>query len=167
MKTIRLLAAVIFLMVAMSLNSFGYEVLCQSLPTSLTVTDVITPIFTCAIPANAAATGKSLRLTSNLHLGSTGELVGGIYLSGSDFANGFATSEGQEMNFSIIITNTGGTGCRAAGTVIGNSSFAVGPGTGSGLTVPWSSGWNLQVKVDVSSGSVIADGDTFVVEILA
>jgi hypothetical protein len=163
-KTIRLLGAVIFFMVAMSLNSFGYEVLCQGLPTSVSVTDVITPVYSCEIPANAVATGNSLRLTTSLHSGSAGELVGAIYLNGtnSDF-EGFVTSEGEGMNFSILITNTGGTGCTAAGTVIQGGSSDVVHGA---LTVPWSTGWSLQVKVNASSGSIIADGDTFVVEIL-
>jgi hypothetical protein len=166
MKIASRVAAIAFLLVlAGSTQSFAYEVLCQSLPVTKTVTDVITPMFTCAIPANAVAEGKSLRVTSTMHSGSQGELLESLLLNGADAAYAYVTEDGQAMGLSFIITNTGGTT-----EVIGGQSFyPAGTASYSGsanATIPWTSGWTLEISANASSGSVTADGDTFVVEIL-
>ena len=164
-NVIRLLAAVTFFTVVMSLNSFGYSVLCHSLPTSVAVGATIEPLFTCAIPANAVAVGSSLRLTANLHPtnhSSNSYVVfnGNAALSGSALMT-------VEENWSITITNTGGTGVSFGGVFSNASAFVYvwGPQETDAVTVPWSSGWTLEIGVS-SNGSVIVHGDTFTVEIL-
>jgi hypothetical protein len=81
-SSIRFFAVLAFLTVGMSLNSFAYSVLCQSLPVSVSTNNVFKPLFTCAIPANAVPTGKALRITSNLHSASAA-VDGAVFFNGS------------------------------------------------------------------------------------
>jgi hypothetical protein len=171
MKKIRLFAALIFFAAAMPLNSFAYEVLCQSAPTSTTVNATLKPIFTCAIPANAVATGKALRVTTNLHQTGTGtgSLSSVITLNGSLVISNTVKGEGGALNWSFIVTNAGGTACTVAGTATTGGAgitFAFGPGQTGTVTVPWSSGWTLEIEADSTSGTIPVAGDTFVVEII-
>jgi hypothetical protein len=165
MRASRLFVATILFMVAGSLNGFGYSVLCQSLPASVVANDVLKPLFSCAIPANAVASGKSIRVTANLHATTSGTLTSHITLNGSIADANSSTAQNEETSWSFIVTNTGGTGCQIGGTTtVGSDAGAFGPGQTGTVTVPWTSGWTLEIEVSTGTGT--AEGDTFVVEIL-
>jgi hypothetical protein len=87
-------------------------VLCQSLPVTVSTNDVIKPLFTCAIPANAVAVGKALRITANLH-GPSSEVVGSVYFNGGLVAS-YSAPTIAELNWSLVVTNIGGTSFRWA-----------------------------------------------------
>jgi len=167
MKAMRLSATVILFMVAMSLNSFGYSVLCQSLPVSISVNNVYKNLFTCAIPANAVGKGQSIRVTAFLHPVNSGPLYSNLEFNGN-VVDSSSTLISNELGWSFTVTNIGGTGFSIGGTATsGQSIFAFGPQTGSQPAVPWSSGWTLEIMVAYGTGTYYtADGDTFTVEIL-
>ena len=165
-SSIRFFAVLAFFTVAMSLNSFGYSVLCQSLPVSVSAGSQLVTLFTCAIPANAVAKGKSLRMTANLHGNTSAAFTAWVELD-SSLVDAIQAPANSEQNWSLIVTNTGGTGTSFGGTNTTNASaFAVGTlNCGCKPAVPWSTGWNLQILVS-SNGSTVF-GDTFTVEILS
>ncbi len=139
---------------AATLNSFGYSALCQSLPVSVSAGSLIVPLFTCNIPANAVAQAKSLRVTANLHF-INGTVDSYIYFNGGD-----VTGEGNtppvannEQNWTFMVTNIGSTSFSIGGTsAIVSSIFAFGPQSVLHPSVPWSSGWTLQIKVASRNG---------------
>jgi hypothetical protein len=170
MKTAARVLAITFLLIfASGAKSFGYEVLCQSLPVSTTANGVLKPIFTCSIPANAVAEGKGLRITTSMHSGSSGTLTAWVVLNGNTAYANSVTASGEEMAFNFIVTNTGGTGSVVSGTTVSNTSVAAfGPAQTGAVTVHWSSAWTLEIEISNGAGqTVVADGDTFVVEILS
>jgi hypothetical protein len=162
-RSIRLVAAVMFFGAVMSLNSFGYSILCQSAPKSFTTSATIQPMFTCAIPANAVPTGKSLRLTAYLHPGSgpSGNTISSLWLNGTDITFTYGTA--PEQTFNVIISNAGGTSWLLAGTLC-NEGTSCSSTFYQGTSLPWSSGWTLEIGVDGPGN--IAYGDVFIVEIL-
>ncbi len=169
-SSIRLLAALVFFTVGINLNSFGSSVLCQSLPVSVSANYYLKTLFTCNIPANAVATGKSLRVTVNLHSVNSGTsgVVSYLEFNGNEVDATSTPAQSVEQNWSFIVTNTGGTGCSIGGTTTaGSSTLALGPGTVYRPPIPWSSGWTLQIWVSYSTATYYTvDGDTFLVEIL-
>ncbi len=172
MKAMRLFAAITFFTLAMNLHSFGYSVLCQSLPKSQSVSDVFHPLFTCAIPANAVATGKSIRVTVYLHQVPLNNisLDSSLYLNGTAVGLGGATLDNEEQSLTYTITNTGGTGWSIGGVQMNGASSYAAVGTQNCATIPalpWSTGWTLGIWVAWSnSGTTTVLGDIFTVEIL-
>lgn len=79
-----------------------------------------------------------------------------------------SSNPNAEENWSFTITNTGGTGWSIGGFVtLGSSFFVFGPQNCNPATVPWSSGWTLEIGVAAPTGTVVVFGDTFTVEILS
>lgn len=139
--------------------------LCQSVPKSFTATAEYTLLFSCAIPANAVPTGKSLRVTTFFH-GSSAELNSLLYLNGVE-ARGTSGEENDEQGYSFTLINTGGTGFSIGGTQLSFEAEigGIGPQTLTSVpAIPWTTGWTLAVYV---AGSGTAVGDTFIVEIIS
>lgn len=98
-----------FFTVAMSLNSFGSSVLCQSLPVAVSTNNVYRTLFTCAIPANGVGIGKSLRVTVNLHSVTGAPGVGSLLeFNGNEVDSTSTPSQLAEQNWNFIVANTGG-----------------------------------------------------------
>jgi hypothetical protein len=167
----RVLAITFLLILATSANSFGYEVLCQSLPIALNVTPSLVAIYGCEIPANAAASGKSLRVTVNFHPASgTAAVDSFLYFNGNDVASQGNTAPiiNQEQHWEFTVMNTGGTDFTLSGlSAIPGSIYPFGPGNfTSRPAIPWTSGWALDIEVASRSGTITVDGDSFLVEIM-
>jgi hypothetical protein len=163
-SSIRVLAGLTFFAALATATGSASTLLCQTGPVTLTGSDADVTLYTCAIPANAVATGKSIRVTASLD--SSGEVASYVVLNGYD---AFSAEPPDGPSFwQFTIANTGSTtgsfaGIRPETTYSSLGSF--GGQTVSPATLPWSTGWTLEIQVFADTGVPI-DGDLFTVEIL-
>jgi hypothetical protein len=157
-------AAALFALMASS-SAFASTLLCQTGPVTLTGNNNnIQSIYTCAIPANSVPTGKSIRLT--VTLSSPGQIITGIVLNGTTLTDIQTPVGGQTWDF--VLMHTGSTTGSIAGIRPGSSQNTLAPvgyQSVSPATLPWASGWTLEVFVQAATG-VIEEGCSFTVEIL-
>lgn len=160
---LRSFAAVIFVLVGLSLNSSASSLLCQTGPVTINGSAQLVTMYTCAIPANAVASGKSLRITASLWSSS---LVNSyIILNGTGVLSA-APASGAHI-YQFVLARTGTTTGSMGGLMPGASvnTFAPVAIANTGVTLPWGTGWTLQVQVSANTG-VTVFGDLFTVEIL-
>jgi hypothetical protein len=175
MKALRLFAAAIVFMFVISLNSFGYSVLCQSVAKSVTTGEAVVTLVSCAIPANAVGVGKSIRVTASFHSVNGSNMDTSVYFNGNEVFSTLAeTGPNVQHSYSFIVVNDSNSGgWDVGGTETANeTTLAIGPYTSSpGFhgTLPWTTGWTLAFKVAFDCGcnqTFQAQSDIFVVEIL-
>jgi hypothetical protein len=121
-------------------------------------------MYTCTIPANAVPSGKSIRVT--VALGSSGAVLSDLVLNGTGTYDAEPPSGLSFWQFTIA--NNGGTTGSIAGFKPTSAVSQVAPFASQSVspaTLPWASGWTLQIDVLADTG-VTADGDLFTVEIL-
>jgi len=165
-RSMRLLAAMFFI-AAMSSSSFAYRLLCQTGPITKVATSTVQTIYSCAIPANAVATNKSIRVTMNLV--ADGQFWCGLVLNGANTYQPFTTPTGSN-HWDMIIVNTGSTTGSLGGLLPENNTQgtvgALAAQSVSPATLPWASGWTLAFTV-LSPTTTTMYGATFTVEILS
>jgi hypothetical protein len=97
--SIRFLAALTFLTSLAAANSFASTLLCQKGPVTFTGNQATQSMYTCAIPANAVPTGKAIRVTATV--ASSGEMISGIVLNGTNLTNQEPPTGAQTWDFVI------------------------------------------------------------------
>lgn len=159
----KLFFAVTFLALATCLNSSASSLLCQSGPVTLTGNLSLVTIYSCAIPANAVASGQSIRVTAAL--GSGGSMLSDLILNGYELTDANPPSGVSQWEFEVL--NTGSNTGSLGGLMPGASAYTVKPFGYQNVPVslPWSSGWTLQIAVWADSG-VKELGFGFTVEVL-
>lgn len=161
---IRILSGFGFLCTLAASTSSASSLLCQSGPVTLTGNQNTQSMYTCAIPANAVPTGKSIRVTVNL--ASPSQMLSEIILNGTTLTDEQPPAGGQTWDF--VIVNTGGTTGSLSGIRPGSAQNTLGPlgfQSVSPAILPWTSGWTLKIGVIASVG-IKEEGSSFTVEIL-
>jgi hypothetical protein len=149
--SVRFFAALIFLACLAAANSFASTLLCQSGPVTFTGNLADQSMYTCAIPANAVPTGKAIRVTVTVSSG--GEMTSGLILNGTNLTDAEPPAGAQTWDF--VIMNTGSTTGSLSGITPGASENTLRPPGFQSLspaTVPWASGWTLELWVFADTG---------------
>jgi hypothetical protein len=148
---IRILAFAAFLTSVSSVRSLASTLLCQTGPVNVAGSGSLVPMYTCAIPANAVPSGKSIRVT--VALGSIGAVLSDLVLNGTETYDAEPPSGLSFWQFTIA--NTGGTTGSMAGFKPTNAASQVAPfasQNASPATLPWASGWTLRIEVLSDTG---------------
>ena len=168
MKNLMQLLALVFFTVAMSLTSSASTVLCQTGPVTVAGKGTtFETIYSCAIAAKAVATGKSIRVTA-LVFGDGSAIASEVFMNGQAVLGAEPNSTLAYSFYQFIIVNTGATTGSLTGLVPGSSPNTIQPlgmQSVSPATLPWASGWTLEISVATNAGSNTF-GTSFTVELL-
>jgi hypothetical protein len=168
MKSLMHLLAVVLFTAAVGLTSSASTLLCQTGPVTLAGKGTtFETIYSCAIPAKAVATGKSIRVTA-LVFGDGSAIASQVFMNGHSVLGAEPNSTLAYSFYQFIIVNTGATTGSLTGLVPGsspNTTQPFGMQSVSPATLPWASGWTLEVSVATNAG-FNTFGTSFTVELL-